>query len=152
MRKALLITGLLLAALAPQTASADEKELTLYSPPIKTLPYVHDTHTLALRANGTEAPDKPGYVTGVKEQVLVDSKDPDAKPLSNAQMMIHHLLYFAPGREEDSAGSCWNGLGFITGRGEEHPDGQLRLHPARARARSTGSSTACRTATPRTGV
>ena len=135
MRKALLISGLLLAGLAPQTASAEEKELTLFSPPIKTLPYVHDTHNLSLRANGTEAPDKPGYVTGVKEQVLVDSKDPDAKPLSNAQMMIHHLLYFAPGRAGDSPGSCWSGLGFISGRGEEHPDGNFNFVPADRRAR-----------------
>ena len=135
MRKALPIIGLLLVGLAPQTAAAEEKELTLYSPPIKTLPYVHDTHTVSLRANGTEAPDKPGYVTGVKEQALVDSKDPDAKPLSNAQMMIHHLLYFAPGREGDSPGSCWTGLGFITGRGEEHPDGNFDFTPPDARAK-----------------
>jgi hypothetical protein len=134
MRKALLITGLLLVGLAPQTAAADEKELTLYSPPIKTLPYVHDTHTLQLRANGTEAPDKPGYVTGIKEQVLVDSKDPDAEPLGNARMMIHHLLYFAFGRQGDSAGSCWSGMGFISGRGEEHPDGNFDFVPAERRA------------------
>jgi hypothetical protein len=134
MRKALLIPGLILAGIAPQTAAAAEKELTLYSPPIKTLPYVHDTHTLQLPANGVQAPDKPGYVTGVKEQVLVDSRDPDAKPLSNAQMMIHHLLYFAPGRAGDSPGSCWTGLGFITGRGEEHPDGNFDFVPAERRA------------------
>jgi hypothetical protein len=135
MRKALIpILGLLLTGLAPQTASAEERELTLYSPPIETLPYVHDTHSLALRANGSEAPDRPGYVTGIKEQVLVDSKDPDAKPLSNAQMMIHHLLYFAPGRQHDSLGSCWSGLGFIAGRGEEHPDGNFDYVPAERRA------------------
>jgi hypothetical protein len=135
MRKALLlISGLLLTGLAPQVASAEEKELTLYSPPIKTLPYVHDTHAMPLRANGSEAPDKPGYVTGIKEQVLVDSKDPDAKPLSNAQMMIHHLLYFAPGRQGDSISSCWSGLGFIAGRGEEHPDGNFDFVPAERRA------------------
>ncbi|HEX8745245.1 MAG TPA: hypothetical protein VF712_19120 [Thermoleophilaceae bacterium] len=134
MRKALpLIVGAL-TALAPSAAAADEKELTLYSPPIDTLPYVHDTHTVPLRANGSEAPDRPGYVTGIKEQVLVDSKDPDAKPLSNAKMMIHHLLYFAAGREGDSEGSCWNGTGFITGRGEEHPDGNFDQVPAERRA------------------
>jgi hypothetical protein len=136
MRKALLpIVALLLIGAAPGTASAEERELTLYSPPIQTLPYVHDTHQLHLRADGNEAPDRPGYVTGIKEQVLVDSKKPDAKPLSNAQMMIHHLLYFAPGRQEDSAGSCWNGLGFIAGRGEEHPDGNFDVVPAERRAR-----------------
>jgi hypothetical protein len=135
MRKAcLLIAALLLIGVAPATASAEERELTLYSPAIKTLPYVHDTHNLPLQANGIEAPDKPGYVTGIKEQVLVDSKKPDAKPLSNAQMMIHHLLYFAPGRQGDSPGSCWSGAGFIAGRGEEHPDGNFDVVPAERRA------------------
>jgi hypothetical protein len=135
MRKALVITGLLLAGLAPQTASAEEKELTLYSPAIKTLPYVHDTHSMPLQPNGVEAPEAPGYVTGIKEQVLVDSKDPDAKPLSNAQMMIHHLLYFAFGRQGDSVGSCWSGAGFITGRGEEHPEGNFDFVPPDQRAK-----------------
>ena len=135
MRKAIPLLGLLLAVLIPQTASAEEKLLTLYSPPVQTLPYVHDTHRLVLRANGTEAPERPGYVTGIKEQVLVDSKDPKAKPLSNAQMMIHHLLYFAPGRAEDSPGTCWRGTGFITGRGEEHPSGNFDFTPADMRAR-----------------
>jgi hypothetical protein len=148
MRKASLILATALASLAlAAPAMAKETTLTLYSPPIKTLPYVHDTHTLRLQPNGTEAPAKPGYVTGVKEQVLVDSKDPDAKPLGNARMMIHHLLYFAPGRVEDSEGSCWGpqeigpnrikipGSGFITGRGEEHPEGNFDFAPPETRAR-----------------
>ena len=119
----------------PTAAGAKERVLTLYSPAIQTLPYVHDTHTTALQPDGKEAPDKPGYITGVKEQVLVDSKKPGAKPLSNAKMMIHHLLYFAPGRVEDSQGSCWSGSGFITGRGEEHPDGNFDFTPPAARAK-----------------
>ena len=135
MRKALPILALALAGLAPSTASAGDKVLTLYSPPIQTLPYVHDTHQVPLKPDGVEAPSKPGYVTGVKEEVLVDSKDPDAKPLSNAQMMIHHLLYFAPGRAEDSPGTCWQGTGFITGRGEEHPDGNFDFTPPETRAK-----------------
>ena len=136
MRKALIpILALALAGLAPPAAAAAERELTLHSPAIKTLPYVHDTHALALSPNGTEAPAKPGYVTGIKEMVLVDSKDPDAKPLSNARMMIHHLLYFAPGREGDSIGSCWSGAGFISGRGEEHPEGNFDFAPPEQRAR-----------------
>lgn len=136
MRKALPLTIVVLVSLlAPASASAEEKEMTLYSPAIQTLPYVHNTHNLTLRPNGTEAPDKPGYITGIKEQVLVDSKDPDAKPLSNAKMMIHHLLYFAPGRVQDSPGSCWNGGGFITGRGEEHPEGNFDFIPADQRAK-----------------
>ena len=133
MRKLLPILALLVVGLVPQTASADDKELTFLSPPIKTLPYVHDTHQLVLRPNGLEAPDKPGFVTGVVEQVLVDSKDPDAKPLSNAKMMIHHLLYFAPGRVEADTGSCWRGAGFITGRGEEHPEGNFDFTPPAVR-------------------
>jgi plastocyanin len=117
---------LALAALCafPAAAGAKERVLTLYSPAINTNPYVHDTHRIPLRANGKEAPARAGYVTGIKEQSLVDSKDPDAKPLPNAKFMIHHFVYLAPGRVEDSPNSCWSGGGFITGRGEEHPDGK----------------------------
>jgi plastocyanin len=107
----------------PSAAAAKERVLTLYSPAIDTRPYVHDTHTLNLRPNGREAPARAGYITGIKEQSLVDSKDPDAKPLPNAKFMIHHFVYFAPGRVEDSPNSCWSGSGFIVGRGEEHPNG-----------------------------
>ena len=120
----LLVFGLL-SALLPATASAEEKLLTLYSPAINTLPYVHDTHNVALRPNGKEAPAEPGYITGIKEQVLVDSKDPNSEPLNNEKMMIHHFLYFAPGRVDQAPGSCWGGAGFIAGRGEEHPDGDF---------------------------
>jgi len=109
--------------LLPAAAEAKERVLTLYSPAIQTLPYVHDTHYIDLRPNGNEAPARAGYITGVKEQSLVDSKDPDAKPLPNAKFMIHHFVYLAPGRVEDSPNSCWTGGGFITGRGEEHPEG-----------------------------
>jgi hypothetical protein len=112
----------ILALVAPQ-APAKERVLTLYSPRIYTRPYVHDTHTVALRADGREAPKKPGFITGFKEQVLVDSKDPDAKPLPLRRMMIHHFLYFAPGRVDQGPGSCWSNSGFISGRGEENPSG-----------------------------
>lgn len=125
MTPARLITLAVLALLALPGAAAAAKErvLTLYSPAIHTLPYVHDTHYIKLRPNGKEAPAKPGYVTGIKEESLVDSKDPDAKPLPNAKFMIHHFVYFAPGRAEDAPNGCWSGLGFIAGRGEEHPRG-----------------------------
>ena len=99
--------------------------LTLYSPKIDSLPYVHDTHNVTLRANGREAPAEPGYILGFKEMALVDSKDPNAKPLPIAKMMVHHFLYFAPGRVNDAPGSCWRGSGFIGGRGEEHPLGRM---------------------------
>jgi hypothetical protein len=112
-----------LAVLAP-AAGAKERVLTLYSPRIDSLPYVHDTHEVTLRANGRQAPAKPGYMLGFMEMALVDSKDPDAKPLPIAKMMVHHLLYFAPGRVDDSPGGCWDGFGFIGGRGEEHPLGR----------------------------
>jgi hypothetical protein len=135
MRKLVPILGLIAVGVVPQSAAAGERELTLHSPPIKTLPYVHDTHALQLRPDGKEAPDRPGFVTGVVEQALVDSKDPDARPLSNAKMMIHHLLYFAPGRVEQYTGSCWWGAGFITGRGEEHPEGRFDFIPSDQRAK-----------------
>ncbi|HEV2812676.1 MAG TPA: hypothetical protein VGW10_05425 [Solirubrobacteraceae bacterium] len=121
--------ALLLATLAllvvPASASAGERLLTFHSPAIETAPYIHDTHQVTLRPNGREAPAEPGYVTGIAEQTLVDSKDPDAKPLNNAQFMIHHFLIFAPGRLDQAPGSCWGQSGFIAGRGEEHPSGDF---------------------------
>ena len=50
-------------------------------------------------------------------------KNPKAKPLPIAKMMVHHFLYFAPGRVDQAPGGCWSGAGFIGGRGEEHPTG-----------------------------
>ena len=128
--------AVLLLAL-PAAAGAKERVLTLYSPPIQTNPYVHDTHYLTLKPNGKQAPARAGYITGIKEQSLVDSKDPDAKPLPNAKFMIHHIVYTAPGRVEDAPGGCWKGLGFITGRGEEHPNGRAfdRYTTAESRAK-----------------
>ena len=124
-------TVALLAALAAALATAPsagaaERLLTLYSPQLESQPYVHKSHQVALKPDGREAPAEPGFVTGIAEQVLVDSKDPKAKPLPVAKMMVHHFLYFAPGRVNDNVpGGCFNGLGFITGRGEEHPDGKF---------------------------
>ena len=131
-----LLLALALLVVAPSAAQAEEKLLTLYSPAIQTQPYVHDTHQVTLRPNGREAPADPGYVTGVVEQVLVDSKDPDAEPLNNAKMMIHHFLIFAPGRLDQAPGSCWGQSGFIAGRGEEHPSGDFsEFAPPDMRAR-----------------
>jgi hypothetical protein len=124
-----------LLAFAP-AAMAKDRVLTLYSPKISSEPYVHDTHSVRLRANGREAPAEGGFVTGFVEQVLVDSKNPKAKPLPNSKMMIHHFLYFAPGRIGSEAGSCWAGAGFISGRGEEHPSGKFSHYtPPDARAK-----------------
>ena len=126
---------LILGAAAP-AASAKERVLTLYSPKIHSLPYVHDTHQVPLRANGREAPAVPGYITNWKEMALVDSKDPDAKPLPIAKMMVHHFLYFAPGTTNQGPGSCWGASGFIGGRGEEHPLGRMATElPASTRRR-----------------
>jgi plastocyanin len=130
MRKPLvagLATAIIGLVLWAPTASAKEQLLTLYSPKIDSLPYVHDTHNVSLRADGEGAPAKPGYILGFKEMALVDSKDPDAKPLPIAKMMVHHFLYFAPGRVDQGSGSCWQGAGFIGGRGEEHPLGRPQL-------------------------
>ena len=55
----------------------------------------------------------------------MDSKNPKAKPLPIAKMMVHHFLYFARGRVDELPGSCWSGAGFIGGRGEEHPFGRV---------------------------
>jgi hypothetical protein len=138
MTRARIITAVVAALFAlPATAQAKDRVLTLYSPAIQTNPYVHDTHYLDLRPNGKQAPARAGYITGIKEQSLVDSRDPDAKPLPNAKFMIHHFVYLAPGRVEDSPNSCWSGAGFITGRGEEHPNGRAfdRYTTAESRAK-----------------
>jgi hypothetical protein len=137
-RTTLVLTAAALAAcalLAP-AAGAKERVLTLYSPKIDSLPYVHATHTVTLDPDGREAPAEPGYITGWIQQALVDSKDPKAKPLPKAKMMVHHFLYFAPGRVDEAPGGCWSGAGFIGGRGEEHPLGRLLRQPdPRFRAR-----------------
>ena len=111
-------------AIAP-AASAKEKVMTFYSPKMRAAPYVHISQNAVLRPNGKQAPAKPGYILGFKEQVLVDSKRPKAKPLPISKMMIHHFLYFAPGRVDQAPGSCWGNSGFISGRGEEHPTGRF---------------------------
>jgi plastocyanin len=133
---AVLVVAVTIVGVAAPAASAKEKVLTLYSPKIQSLPYVHDTHQVALRANGIEAPAEPGYITGWKEMALVDSKDPKAKPLPIAKMMVHHFLYFAPGTINPAPGSCWGRSGFIGGRGEEHPMGRTATAiPAASRAK-----------------
>jgi len=125
---------LMLGLVAAPAAGAKEQVLTMYSPKIDSLPYVHDTHNVLLRANGSEAPAEPGYILGFKEMALVDSKRPGAKPLPIAKMMVHHFLYFAPGRVDQAPGSCWGQSGFIGGRGEEHPLGRTaQAIPARWR-------------------
>ena len=133
-RVLLLAVFALLALAAP--AAAEERQLTLYSPAIETAPYVHETHNLVLKPDGRQAPAEPGYITGVKEQVLVGSRKPGARPLSNAKFMIHHFVFFAPGRVDQAPGSCWGRAGFIMGRGEEHPEGDFSSYtPPAARAR-----------------
>ena len=132
MRLLLAAVAALLVFAAP--ASAEERLLTLYSPPIDSEPYVHKSTTVTLKADGLEAPAEPGYVLGFAEQVLVDSKDPDAEPLPVSKMMVHHLLYFTGGRTAESLGCL--GSQFLGGRGEEHPDGQFAaVFPPAMRAR-----------------
>ena len=106
------------------------------------LPYVHDTAHRLPRPDGREAPAEPGFITPWKEMALVDSKNPKAKPLPIAKMMVHHFLYFAGGRVDQAPGSCWPGAGFIGGRGEEHPFGRVLRAPASPSATATGSTTA----------
>ncbi len=133
---ALAAAAIVVSCTAAPPALAKERVLTLYSPPIKSLPYVHDTHHVQLQANGVEAPDVPGYITGWKEMALVDSMDPKAKPLPIAKMMVHHFLYYAQGNRNPAPGSCWGQSGFIGGRGEEHPLGRTAsVIPAENRRR-----------------
>jgi hypothetical protein len=118
---------LVVLGVAAPAAGAKEKLLTLYSPRIHSLPYVHDTHHVPLLKADGNAPNQPGYILGYKEMALVDSKDPKAKPLPITKMMVHHFLYWAPGRVNEAEGSCWRGSGFIGGRGEEHPLGRTQM-------------------------
>ena len=133
MRTLLVALALLLVAAAP--AQAEEKLVTLYSPPIDSEPYVHKSTTVQLKADGKQAPAEPGYVLGFQEMSLVDSKDPDAKPLPVAKMMVHHFLYFTQGRARAETGGCLGG-DFLAGRGEEHPSGRFdQVTPPDLRAR-----------------
>jgi hypothetical protein len=144
MRNRLALTlalAIAIAVIASPAASARERLLTFYSPKINTLPYVHDTHDVTLRADGREAPAQPGYITGWASQDIVDSKKPHAKPLPLRRMMVHHFLIFAPGRVDQAPGSCWGPSGFIGGRGEEHPSGKLsRVGWARSFRRRYGTN------------
>ncbi len=114
---------------AAAPAAAKERVLTLYSPKINSLPYVHDTHQVALQPDGKQAPAEAGYITGWKEMALVDSKDPKAKPLPIAKMMVHHFLYFAPG----------------------HARTRRPAAAGAARASSAGAARSTRSAAPRAG-
>jgi hypothetical protein len=131
-----LLAALLLTLVAAAPASAEERVLTLYSPPIDSEPYVHKSTTVPLKPDGRQAPAEPGYVLGFQEMALVDSKDPDAKPLPVAKMMVHHFLYFTDLRAgESQTGGCL-GAGFLSGRGEEHPSGRFdAITPPDVRAR-----------------
>ena len=133
MKLLLVLVAALLIFAAP--ARAEEQLLTLYSPPIDSEPYVHKSTTVVLKADGVGAPKEPGYVLGFQEQSLVDSKDPDAKPLPVSKMMVHHFLYYTRGRVDPGPGGCLGG-DFLSGRGEEHPDGRFdAAWPPEQRAR-----------------
>ena len=121
MAAAMLIVGACRARRERQGASA---HAVLAEDPLASVRARHASRDPSGRT-ASEAPPVPGYITGLKEMALVDSKDPDAKPLPIAKMMVHHFLYFAPGTTNQAPGSCWSGSGFIGGRGEEHPLGRM---------------------------
>ena len=53
---------------AADAAPARERLLTLYSPRIESVPFVHRTTTVALAPDGRHAPAEPGYILGFQEQ------------------------------------------------------------------------------------
>ena len=132
------VLAALLVTAAP--ARAEERLLTFYSPPIDSEPYVHASTTVTLKPDGIQAPAEPGYVLGFKEQVLVDSKDPDAKPLPVTKMMVHHLLYYTPGRVDGGSGMPRRRLPGRARRGA--PGRAVRRDLTRRRS---GRATACAT-------
>ena len=111
-----------------------EQLLTLYSPPIDSEPYVHKSDDGdAASPTACRRPRGPGYVLGFKEQVLVDSKDPDAKPLPVDKMMVHHFLYYTPGRVDRGPGGCLGGAVPRRARGgAPERAASTALWPARA--------------------
>ena len=122
------------AVLLVPPAQATERVLTLHSPKIVVPPYEHKVELLDLSPDGKHAPSEPGWVTGFKEQVLVDSKRPDAKPLSISKLRVHHLVWLAPTRVDQAPASCYNSV--VGRRGEEFPLGRRRRQlPASYRER-----------------
>ena len=107
MRK--LLTAALAVALvglaAAPAAGAKERLLTLLLAQDR-LAAVRARHARGRRSRPTASgrPSSPATSSGFKEMALVDSKDPKAKPLPIAKMMVHHFLYFAPGRVDQGAG------------------------------------------------
>jgi hypothetical protein len=123
---AALVSIIVAGALAPAIADAKTEELTFFSDPIVARPYTHENVTVTLEPEQGQAPDRPGYVTQFLEQVLVDRKDPKARPIPVNKVMVHHFLYRAPDRVQNGPVGCWGRGGFFGGRGEEHPTGISR--------------------------
>ena len=102
MRLLLATVAALLVFAAP--AGAEEKLLTLYSPPIDSEPYVHKSTTVPLKADGVEAPAEPGYMLGLRRAGARGQQGPGRRAAAGVKMMVHHLLYFTGGRVDGELG------------------------------------------------
>ena len=72
---------------------------------------------------------------------LVDSKDPNAKPLPVAKMMVHHFLYFAGGRVDPRPRRGAWGTGSSAGAGRSTRTGVSTRCGRRSSVRGTASTT-----------
>ncbi len=73
-----------LALLAP-AASAKDRVLTLYSPKIHSLPYVHDSKQVDLKADGVGAPSKPGLHHRLQGDGAGGQQEPEGQAAAHRQ-------------------------------------------------------------------
>ena len=106
-----------LALAAP--AQAAEEKLTLFSKPIEVQSYSGEQNYMQLPANGEQAPDKPGWITSIKVDV-VKKRSARAKALSIQDVMIHHIVLHAFGAKwANPAANC---AAQFFARGEENQE------------------------------
>ena len=88
---------------------------------------------------------------GFQEQALVDSKDPDAKPLPVSKMIVHHFLYYTRGGADRGPRAGASAACASLRAREEHPDGRFDAAWPRSSAPSTASTTSRPPARRRSG-
>lgn len=130
---------LVLSLLAAAPAHAGEQRLTLYSKAIEVKPYAGEQHYMPLAPNGVEAPDKPGYITSIRVDV-VKKRSARAKGLSIQDVMVHHVVLHAPNAAYAKTEA--NCFGNFFARGEENQrmprSGPFGIHNSTPDGRAPG--------------